>query len=68
MAHVRRDNVRSRRTDQLRAQARTGVTDSQRAAVAGPDSPTGDPTKLSEMFGYAESTPIMITQTVVETN
>jgi len=31
-------------------------------------SPTGDPTKLSEMFGYAESTPIMITQTVVETN
>ena len=31
-------------------------------------SPTGDPAKLSEMFGYAESTPIMITQTVVETN
>ena len=31
-------------------------------------SPTGDPTRLSEMFGYAESTPIMITETVVETN
>jgi len=31
-------------------------------------SPTGDPNKLSEMFGYAESTPIMITRTVVETN
>jgi hypothetical protein len=31
-------------------------------------SPTGDPKKLSEMFGYAESTPIMITKTVVETN
>ena len=31
-------------------------------------SPTGNPAKLSEMFGYAESTPIMITQTVVETN
>jgi hypothetical protein len=31
-------------------------------------SPTGDPRKLSEMFGYAESTPIMITKTVVETN
>ena len=31
-------------------------------------SPTGDPAKLSEMFGYAESTPVMITQTVVETN
>ena len=31
-------------------------------------SPTGDPAKLSEMFGYAESTPIMITKTVVETN
>src|SRR5215472_12928873 len=31
-------------------------------------SPTGDPNKLSEMFGYAESTPIMITRTVIETN
>jgi len=31
-------------------------------------SPTGDPKKLSEMFGYAESTPIMITKTVVVTN
>jgi hypothetical protein len=31
-------------------------------------SPTGDPAKLSEMFGYAESTPIMITESVVETN
>ncbi len=31
-------------------------------------SPKGDPAKLSEMFGYAESTPIMITKTVVETN
>jgi hypothetical protein len=31
-------------------------------------SPTGDPAKLSEMFGYAESTPIMVTKTVVETN
>jgi hypothetical protein len=31
-------------------------------------SPTADAAKLSEMFGYAESTPIMITQTVVETN
>jgi hypothetical protein len=31
-------------------------------------SPTGDPAKLSEMFGYAESTPVNITNTVVETN
>ena len=31
-------------------------------------SPTSDPKKLSEMFGYAESTPIMINKTVVETN
>ena len=31
-------------------------------------SPTGDPKKLSEMFGYAESTPIDIRKTVVETN
>jgi hypothetical protein len=29
-------------------------------------SPTGDPKQLSEMFGYAESTPIMITKTVAE--
>jgi len=31
-------------------------------------SPTGDPNRLSEMFGYAESTPINIRHTVVETN
>jgi hypothetical protein len=31
-------------------------------------SPTGDPAKLSEMFGYAESTPIDIRKTVVESN
>jgi hypothetical protein len=31
-------------------------------------SPTGDPAKLSEMFGYAESTPVNIATTVVETN
>jgi hypothetical protein len=31
-------------------------------------SPTGDANKLSEMFGYAESTPINIRHTVVETN
>ena len=31
-------------------------------------SPTGDPNRLSEMFGYAESTPINIRSTVVETN
>jgi hypothetical protein len=31
-------------------------------------SPTAEPGKLSEMFGYAESTPIMITGTVTETN
>src|SRR5690349_2336664 len=29
-------------------------------------SPTGDPAKLSEMFGYAEATPIDIRRTVVE--
>jgi hypothetical protein len=31
-------------------------------------SPTGDPNQLTEMFGFAESTPIDIRQTVVETN
>jgi hypothetical protein len=31
-------------------------------------SPTGDPKRLSEMFGYAESTPIMINKAVVETS
>jgi hypothetical protein len=31
-------------------------------------SPTGDPNKLSEMFGFAESTPIEIRNTLVETN
>lgn len=31
-------------------------------------SPTGDPAKLSEMFGFAESTPIEIQNTVVESN
>jgi hypothetical protein len=31
-------------------------------------SPTGDPAKVSEMFGFAESTPIDIRTTVVETN
>jgi len=31
-------------------------------------SPTGDPAKLSEMFGYAEATPIDIRRTVVESN
>ena len=31
-------------------------------------SPTGDPSKLSEMFGYAESTPIDIRKITVETN
>jgi hypothetical protein len=31
-------------------------------------SPTGDPAKLSEMFGYAESTPVNIRDTVVESN
>jgi len=31
-------------------------------------SPTGDPNKLSEMFGYAESTPVNIRHIVVETN
>jgi hypothetical protein len=31
-------------------------------------SPTGDPAKLSEMFGFAEATPVEIRNTVVETN
>jgi hypothetical protein len=31
-------------------------------------SPTGDPNKVSEMFGYAESSPIRIAKTVVESN
>jgi hypothetical protein len=31
-------------------------------------SPTGDPKKLTEMFGFAESTPVDIRQIVVETN
>lgn len=31
-------------------------------------SPTGDPARLSEMFGFAESTPIDIKDTVVESN
>ena len=31
-------------------------------------SPTGNPNQLSEMFGFAETTPINIRQTVVETN
>ena len=31
-------------------------------------SPTGDPNKLTEMFGFAESTPVDIKATVVETN
>jgi hypothetical protein len=31
-------------------------------------SPTGDPARLSEMFGYAESTPIDIRNTVVESS
>jgi len=31
-------------------------------------SPTGDPNKLTEMFGFAESTPVDIRRTVVETN
>ena len=31
-------------------------------------SPTGNPAKLSEMFGFAESTPINIENTVVESN
>jgi hypothetical protein len=29
-------------------------------------SPTGDPAKVSEMFGFAESTPVKITSTVVD--
>jgi len=32
------------------------------------ESPSGNPGQLTEMFGYAESTPILITQTVVESN
>lgn len=31
-------------------------------------SPTGDPAQVSEMFGFAESTPVDIRKTVVETN
>ena len=31
-------------------------------------SPTADPTKLSEMFGFAESTPVDIRNTVVESD
>ena len=31
-------------------------------------SPTGNPAKISEMFGFAEATPIEIARTVVETN
>jgi hypothetical protein len=31
-------------------------------------SPTGDPKRLTEMFGFAESTPVDIRQIVVETN
>ena len=31
-------------------------------------SPTGDPARLSEMFGFAEATPIDIRDTVVESN
>jgi hypothetical protein len=31
-------------------------------------SPTGNPAQISEMFGFAESTPVKITNTVVETN
>lgn len=31
-------------------------------------SPSGDPKKLTEMFGFAESTPVDIRKTVVETN
>ena len=31
-------------------------------------SPTGDPAKLSEMFGFAEATPVNIRNTVVESN
>lgn len=31
-------------------------------------SPTGNPNQLSEMFGFAESTPINIRRTVVESN
>jgi hypothetical protein len=31
-------------------------------------SPTGNPNKVSEMFGYAESSPIRIANTVVESN
>jgi hypothetical protein len=31
-------------------------------------SPTGDPALVSEMFGFAEATPVKITNAVVETN
>jgi hypothetical protein len=31
-------------------------------------SPTGNPNQLSEMFGYAEATPVNIRETVVESN
>jgi hypothetical protein len=31
-------------------------------------SPIADPTKLTEMFGFAESTPVDIRNTVVESN
>ena len=31
-------------------------------------SPTGDPARISEMFGFAESTPIEITNPVIESN
>jgi len=31
-------------------------------------SPTGDPTKISEMFGFAESTPVEIVDAVVESS
>jgi hypothetical protein len=31
-------------------------------------SPTGDPAKVSEMFGFAEATPVKITNTVVGSN
>jgi hypothetical protein len=31
-------------------------------------SPTGNPAQVSEMFGFAESTPVKITNAVVETN
>jgi hypothetical protein len=31
-------------------------------------SPTGDPAALSEMYGYAEATPIEIFDTMADTN